>query len=181
MRHFLGNIALYVIALFLFCAAALFGWVRSAQIVIADESAILEQYGPAPEKQFDWAELGKEGYLRNCANCHGTEGKGWDQYPGLGGTAFYFQPPGGREYFIDLHLYGLTSKRWGAPMPPMGHIQDIELAAIINYVLTHFGNDQILSPDTKFVSPEDIAERRGRSLSPSEVNALRPDLTAAEF
>jgi hypothetical protein len=63
----------------------------------------------------------------------------------------------------------------------MGHIQDIELAAIINYVLTNFGNDQILHPDTKFFSPGDIALRRGQPLSPAKVNARRPDLAAMEF
>jgi mono/diheme cytochrome c family protein len=181
MRHLLGNIAIYVIALFLVCAAVLFGWIRSVQLVISDEAAILQRFEPAPEKKFVWAQLGEKGYMRNCANCHGAEGRGWDQYPGLGGSAYYFQTPGGRDYFVNLHLYGLTSKRWGAPMPPMGHIQDTELAAIINYVLTHFGNERIVSPGTKLLSPEDVAQGRGRRLSPAEVDARRPDLSTAGF
>ncbi len=173
MRHLLGNIALYVIALFLVCAAALFGWVRSTQIVVSDEATSLERFEPAPEKKFVWAQLGEKGYMRNCVNCHGIEGKGWDQYPGLGVSASYYQSPGGRDYFVNLHLYGLTSERWGAPMPPMGHIQNTELAAIINYVVTHFGNEEIIKPDTELLSPADIAQRRGRGLAPAEVNSLR--------
>lgn len=180
MRHLLGNIALYVIALILVCAAALFGWLRSTQIVVSDEATILEQFKPAPEKEFAWEQLGEKGYMRNCANCHGAEGKGWDQYPELAGSAFYYQSPGGRDYFVNLHLYGLTSERWGAPMPPMGHIQDTELAAIINYVLTHFGNERILRPDTELLAPEDLAQGRDRGLTPTEVDALRPDFSQAE-
>lgn len=175
MRHFLGYIAIYIIALFLVSAAALFGWVRSAQIVVTDEATLLERFGPAAEQEFVWQRLGEEGYLRNCANCHGAEGQGWDQYPGLSGIGLQFLAPGGRDYVVDLHLYGLTSKRRGAPMPPMGHISDIEMAALINHVLTHFGNEQILGEQTELYTPKDIGRRRGQDLSPAAVNARRPD------
>ncbi|MEZ4600713.1 MAG: cytochrome c [Syntrophotaleaceae bacterium] len=172
MRHLLGNIAVYTIALFLLGAAALFGWLRSAQVVLTDEGTLLERFESAPARQFDWKQLGREGYMRNCANCHGEKGRGWDQYPGLAGIDRMLAFPGGREYLVDLHLYGLTSDRWGAPMPPMGHIRDAELAAIIDYILTRFGAGQI--PDQKLFTPEDIEDRRGKNLSPSEVNARRP-------
>jgi hypothetical protein len=82
--------------------------------------------------------------------------------------------PGGREYLIDVHLYGLTSDRWRAPMPPMGHIQDIELAAVINHVLTNFGNPEYLSSDVQFYLPDEISARRELGLSPWDVNERRP-------
>ena len=174
MRHFIANIATYTIALFLLTAAALFGWMRSAQLVVTDEETRLAPYAPGPE-EFEWAELGEWSYFRNCANCHGADGRGWDQYPGLYYTGLLLTVPGGREYLVDLHLYGLTSDRWGAPMPPMGHMHDIEVAAVINYVLTRFAQKVDIA-ESELFTPQDIAERRLRDLSPRQVNAYRPEL-----
>jgi mono/diheme cytochrome c family protein len=173
MRHYLANIATVTIATFLIVGAALFAWMRTAQIVIADEATLLGRYAPAAERA-GWLELGQRSYASNCSNCHGRDGTGWDQYPGVGHTSRLFSLPGGREYIIDVHLYGLTSERWRAPMPPMGHINDIELAAVLNYVLTHFGNQQHLPPDAALYLPEQVGIRRGQGASPRDVNARRP-------
>jgi mono/diheme cytochrome c family protein len=176
MRHLLASIATYIIVVFLVSAAALFATVRSAQLVITDEETVLKQFGPGVE-EFRWEELGEGSYIRNCENCHGAEGRGWDQYPGLNHTALLFLEPGGRDYLVDLHLYGLTSRRWGAPMPPMGHLHDIEMAAVINHVLTHFGNEKVLKEeDAALYEPEDIATRRDQALSPRDVERHRPDV-----
>ncbi len=173
MRHFLANITIYLIVLFLFGAAALFGWARSAQWVVTTEPNILAQFAPVPTPDFLWPGLGESAYRRNCENCHGPEGRGWDQYPGLDQAAMLFLTPDGRDYLIDVHLYGLTSGRWGAPMPPMGHLHDIELAAVINHLLTHFGNELILDEEAELYQPQDIRQRRGQELSPAEVDVRR--------
>ncbi|CAN5779198.1 hypothetical protein BH23GEM6_BH23GEM6_00100 [soil metagenome] len=173
MRHFLANIATYSIAIFLLAGAAVFAWVRSAQVTITTESAVLAQYRPEQGAPFRWQELGAGSYERNCMNCHLADGAGWDQYPGLGHTARLYTAEGGRDFVIDLHLYGLTSPRWRAPMPSMGHLQDVEMAAVINYVLSSFGNRQQVDDDS-LLRPEDIAARRGLDLSPSDVNRRRP-------
>lgn len=174
MRHFLANVATYTIAVLLIAGAALFARMRSAQVVLTDERTLLARHEPAPAHEFEWGELGKSSYVRNCMNCHGREGEGWDQYPGLGHTAVLFAAPGGREYVADLHLYGLTSRRWRAPMPPMGHMQDVELAAVINHVLTHFGNERHLPGDAELYAPADIGARRQQKLSPAGVDQRRP-------
>lgn len=180
MRHLVANIATYTIAALLILGSALFAWMRSSQLVLSDEYATLARYEPTPEHDFEWREVGEHAYASNCRNCHGREGLGWDQYPGLTDTARLFAAPGGREYLVELHLHGLTSPRWGAPMPSMGHLQDVELAAVLNHVLTHFGN----TPPTgaRLYVPADIAALRGPKRSPWEVNALRPggDARAAE-
>jgi mono/diheme cytochrome c family protein len=173
MRHFLGNLATYAIAIFLLAGAAVFATVRSAQVVITDETAVLARYQPEPGAQFRWEELGGGSYKRNCMNCHAADGAGWDQYPGLSRSAALYVADGGGEYMIDLHLYGLTSERWRAPMPPMSHLQDVEMAAVINYVITRFGDGRLLS-EADLLRPEDIAARRGADLSPSDVNRRRP-------
>lgn len=176
MRHFLANVATYTIAALLLAGAGAFAWMRSSQLLLTDEAAVLERYEPSPAGEFRWQELGRSAYERNCANCHGEDGRGWDQYPGVGHTARLFTAQGGRDHVIDVHLYGLTSPRWRAPMPPMGHLHDAEMAAVINHVLTHYGNRAALSSETRLLRPADVAERRGQARSPSEVERRRPPL-----
>jgi mono/diheme cytochrome c family protein len=173
MRHFLANLATYAIAIFLLAGAGVFALMRSGQVVVTTESAVLAGHVPETGAEFRWRELGESSYRRNCANCHGDDGRGWDQYPALSSTAELFRASGGREYVIDLHLYGLASDRWRAPMPPMGHLQDVEMAAVINHVLTHFGN-QGMVPESGLLRPDDIAARRGAGLSPARVDRRRP-------
>lgn len=172
MRHVLANLATYAIALLLLAGAGVFAWLRSEQIAFTSEAAVLAQYEPQ-DARFRWEELGSSSYRRNCMNCHGTEGEGWDQYPGLSRSAELFAATGGREYMIDLHLYGLASKRWRAPMPPMGHLRDVEIAAVINYVLTHFGEERELA-GIPLLTPADVAARRGQRIAPGEVDTRRP-------
>ena len=176
MRHFLANIATYSIAVLLVGGAALFAWMRSAQVMLSDERTLLARYEPVQGHEFDWAELGSRSYASNCRNCHGGEGQGWDEYPSLGHTPRLFAAPGGRDYLVDVHLYGLTSRRWGAPMPPMGHMHDVELAAVINHVLVSFGNEARLPAAPRLYTPGDIAARRGQRLTPAAVNRARPSI-----
>jgi mono/diheme cytochrome c family protein len=176
MRHFFAYVATYTIAVLLIGGAALFAWMRSAQLALTHERTILAQFEPARTDAFEWEALGARSYERNCANCHGRDGEGWDQYPGLGHTARLFAASNGRDYVVDLHLYGLTSRRWRAPMPPMGHIQDVEMAAVLNHLLTHFGNQRDLPPGATLYGPSDVTARRGARLSPWDVEARRPAL-----
>lgn len=165
---------MYAIATLLIVGSALFAWVRSVQLVITHQSQVLAAYDQTGPRGFYWEELGARSYRANCASCHRADGVGWDQYPGVGHTARLFNAPGGRDYVIDLHLYGLDSPRWRVPMPPMGHLSDIEMAAVLNHVLTSFGNDAERSPDLPLYMPADIAPRRGQNLRPADVNARRP-------
>lgn len=176
VRHLLANLVLYGLATLLLAGAALFAFARSEQLVLSDEAALLARWAPAAEREFQWEELGDAAYLRNCMNCHGRDGEGWDQYPGLSHVAALFAAPGGRDYLIDLHLYGLTSNRWRAAMPSMGHMHDIALAAVLNRTLASFGNVHGFPADALLYLPEDVAGRRGQGLSPWEVNARRPPI-----
>jgi mono/diheme cytochrome c family protein len=174
MRHVLANLATYFIAIFLLIGAGIFAWLRSEQVTFTSEAAVLAQYEPG-DPGFRWAELGHSSYRRNCMNCHGSEGAGWDQYPGLDRSAALFSAPAGREYMIDLHLYGLASRRWRAPMPPMGHLQDVEVAAVINYVVMQFGDPATLG-DSRLLLPSDVTRRRGQRSTPAAVDRRRPML-----
>jgi mono/diheme cytochrome c family protein len=169
MRHVLGNILTYAIATLLFIGSALFAWARSSQVVVTTEAAVLAGYEPGDE-MFHWYELGRSSYRRNCANCHAGDGSGWDQYPAVTNAATLLREPRGSEHLIDLHIYGLTSRRWRAPMPPMGHIRDVELAAVINYIATTFDDAAV----DELITPEQVTARRGLGLSPADVERSRP-------
>jgi mono/diheme cytochrome c family protein len=168
VRHVLANIATYAIAVMLIVGAALFAWMRASQLALANETVMLAGFEPAPEHDFDWEALGEEVYASNCLTCHGAGGAGWDQYPPLNGVWRIHQITGGREQLIDIHLYGLTSHRWGAPMPPMGHMPDVALAAVLNHLVTSFGNAPHVDPATLY-HPAEIAARRGQRLTPAAV------------
>lgn len=175
MRHFLANIITYTIAVLLFVGAAAFAWMRSAQLMLTTEERVLAQHEPAASATFEWHALGSDSYIRNCSNCHRPDGSGWDQYPPVAAAGTLLAQPGGSEFLVDLHLYGLTSDRWGAPMPPMSHLHDVELAAIINYIATEFGSatEQVL------LVPADIAARRDQRLRPADVDRARPPAVPA--
>jgi mono/diheme cytochrome c family protein len=164
MRHVLANLFTYVLAGLLVIGAIAFAWLRSQQILISDEATV-----PAVARR----ELGAHSYAGNCQPCHGAEGRGWDQYPGLAGFDQVVTRPDGRTYAIALHLWGSNSDHFRAPMPPMGHMQDVELAAVIEHVLTHFGNR--LPADFPAITTDEIARHRGQRMRARDVARLRPD------
>lgn len=175
MRHIYINLATYIIAAWLIVGSLVFAWLRSEQVVLSDEQQVLTVYETATTlDEFAWARLGALGYATNCANCHGAEGQGWDAYPPLRGQGFIFNQPGGREYLIDVMLYGLASDRTTAPMPPLHNMPDSVMAATLNHMLTHWGNGGQLEGTADLYLPADIAARRGQNVSPWDVNDRRP-------
>jgi mono/diheme cytochrome c family protein len=174
VRHLVSNLLTYAVALFLIGGAAIFASVRSSQVLLATEDQVLAQYEPRDDAGFRWRGLGKHSYERNCGNCHLSDGRGWDQYPPITAAGASFESRSGRDYLVDLHLYGLNSGRTGAPMPRMGHLSDVELAAVINYVAFEHGNAR-----GDPLQPEDVARRRGRGLSASDVAATWRDREGA--
>lgn len=172
MRHIAANLAVYLIALLLAGGAAAFGFTRSRQLVVVSEQALLTLHDPAAVREFEWAELGAAGYERNCSACHLADGSGWDQYQALRVAAQLAAAPGGRDYLVDLHLRGLATERWRAPMPRMNHLTDVELAAILNHVVSRFGGGAARAV-RPFV-PQEVAARRGRDGGPISEGAAPP-------
>jgi mono/diheme cytochrome c family protein len=171
VRHLLANVVTYTVAFSLLIGALLFGRMRASQYLLTKEPAVMAAHEPG-DGTFAWGAVGARAYTANCRNCHGADGRGWDQYPPLTPARAHFQRPGGREFLIDLHLHGLESDRWRVPMPPMRHMHDAELAAVINHILVRFGG---VDSTAALLRPAEIAARRGASLSPRMVDRTRPD------
>lgn len=178
MRHTLSNVLLATLAVFLLIVSAAFAWVRSGQWTVT-RSELAIQHKALPEELrtagFDWRVIGPSAYVANCQQCHAADGSGWDQYPGLARSAEFALVPKGRDYLIDLHLHGLTSDRWRAPMPAMRTLSNEEIAAVLNYIIEEF-SDETLAEGELF-TPRDVQARRDRTASPREVNEMREALT----
>jgi mono/diheme cytochrome c family protein len=181
MRHLLANLAVYVLATGLVVGSVLFAWIRSQQIVIATEPMIEppEYFAAGRPEEFDWEDFGRQVYIANCKNCHGLVGGGRDVYPGLVGQIDVFAAPGGREYLSRVIVYGLATPRQRAPMPPMPHLSDAQIAAVNNYVLTRFDHAARLPDELQLFVPRDVRRVRGEDLSERDVGRMRPDVPPA--
>jgi mono/diheme cytochrome c family protein len=171
MRHLIVNVFVYSLGALLLLGSAIFAWIRSEQIVVTRESETVGRVVAAAKTEAELRALGEASYDANCRHCHGADGRGWDQYPGIHGMDRLVASPDGRRYYVALHLFGVASPRWRAPMPPMGHIADVELAAVLQYVIDRFGEAE----DSDIaITPDEIAEARAEPISAREVGRLRP-------
>ena len=116
-----------------------------------------------------------------CAACHQANGMGLPgAFPPLAGHAPELYEVD-RTYPILVLLYGLMGQievsgtSYNGLMPPHGHLGDPEIAAILNHVMTAFGNDELL-PDFEPYEAADVAAERDLNLSFTDVYALRSEL-----
>ena len=90
---------------------------------------------------------GEELYANVCQACHMPDGKG------AAGAATY--PSLAADKKLEVSAYPLTIVVNGRrAMPPLGQLMsDDQVAAVVNYVRTHFGNDQdaVTAEDVKAV------------------------------
>lgn len=131
---------------------------------------------------------GKEGatlYRENCSSCHGVDGLGWPPaHPPLAGHApRLLAAPGGRAYLLRVPLFGLAGdidvkgRPYSGIMSSFDFRTDAELAGILNYVLTSWGNDRLLPEGTEAVTAAEVANERRRDLSAESVRVARPSLS----
>jgi mono/diheme cytochrome c family protein len=116
-----------------------------------------------------------------CAACHQGNGMGIPgAFPPLAGHGpeLYVAD---RTYPILVLLYGVMGQiqvsgmPYNGLMPAHGQLDDATIAAILNYVMTAFGNSDILT-DFEAYEVADVAAERGRNLSFTDVYALRSEL-----
>jgi mono/diheme cytochrome c family protein len=169
VRHLLANLITYSIAISLFIGAALFARMRSSQYTLTYQQSVLAMYEPTPGHEFEWRELGPQTYRRNCRACHASDGTGWDRYPPVVLAATWLDDEDERAFLIDLLLYGLSRRGMPVPMPPMGHMHDVEIAAVLNYIVTAFGG-----ATTGLFTPDEIAARRGQDYRPQDLGRRYP-------
>jgi mono/diheme cytochrome c family protein len=124
-------------------------------------------------------------YEQRCAPCHREDGTGMDgKYPPLVKHAPKILISS-RSYLITVMLYGLVGKIEiedpkatydGGVMPNFYSYKDEEIAAVLNYVLTSWGNDKLLPKDFKPISAGEIKAERGKNIERRQVYQIRKEL-----
>jgi len=125
----------------------------AAAPALADDAPVK---GAAMSRGWEFAEQGGADLFRNvCAACHQPDAKGAagaGAYPPLADDAELASP----DFVLTVLLRGLKG------MPPLGEMMsDAQVADVINYVRTHFGNSY---PGA--VSAADVAAARRRPPPP---------------
>lgn len=120
-----------------------------------------------------------------CFGCHKSTGVG---IPGIfpplvSHAAKIAKAEGGRTYLIDLLLYGLKGeievegKKYNGAMPALGDaLKDDEIAAVLNHILSSWGNDKMLPKGHKEITAGEVKARRGKKLTPEKVYGARQKL-----
>lgn len=195
MRHVFANRITFLIAILLVLAAVLFAYVRSAEIVIVPEEQLDADVGqdePIEDlADFEWETLGDGVYSAQCAGCHGSDGTGQEGlYPSLRGhAADLFLADDGRSYLIELLVHGIEGEIeiMGITYDDLYHessfaeeLDDREIAAVLNTILTEWGNRGSLPGDPSLYLPGEVAEERQQEAGPDDVLDDRPDLAAGD-
>lgn len=122
---------------------------------------------------------GRHVFEENCSGCHGLEGKGQPGiYPALAGNPDLAKDAGLPARVV---LFGLTGPievggaNYSATMPPFGHLDDAEIAAVVNYVRSAWGNAANGSPAP--LDAKAIAALRAPALTSADVHAYREQAT----
>jgi mono/diheme cytochrome c family protein len=126
---------------------------------------------------------GTEVYKR-CLGCHKDTGAGVPGYapPLVAHIPDIGKSPGGRTYLIQVLLYGLKGeiqvkgKRFTATMPAFADLNDDDAAAVLNRILTNWGNDKLLPKDHKPITPEEVKAQRANRLTAEQVLTIRGKL-----
>lgn len=123
-------------------------------------------------------------FVANCSSCHQATGQGIaGAFPTLVAHAPELATAeGGYEYLENLLLYGLqgeinvAGEAYNGVMPAWGQLSDEELADVLNYAVTAWGNADTMPPDYPAFTAENVASQRDAALSSAQVYELRQTL-----
>ncbi len=104
-------------------------------------------------------------FARYCASCHRADGQGQRAvFPPLKGHAAELaSTPEGRRRLIQTPLHGrqgplvVDGVRYDGLMVPLRSLPDEDLAAILNHVLSSWGNDRLLPAGHEPIKPAEVA------------------------
>ena len=119
-----------------------------------------------------------------CVPCHRGNGAGSvGLYPPLVNHAPEIVKAS-RTYLITVLLYGVRGKieiegqklPYDGIMPSHYSLADEEAAAVLNYVLTSWGNEKNLPKDFKVIGADEVKAQRGKNLTDKQVYEIRKEL-----
>jgi mono/diheme cytochrome c family protein len=126
---------------------------------------------------------GEQIYAALCASCHAPDGRSLSTLaPPLAGHAVRMLEAGGRSHLIRIVLNGMAGpievkgRKYDAIMTPLRYLKDEQVADVLNFVLTAWGNGGLLPADHKPFTPGEVREARLPVSSPRQMAAERPRL-----
>ncbi|MBX3139426.1 MAG: cytochrome c [Trueperaceae bacterium] len=118
-------------------------------------------------------------YMSTCSACHQATGMGIPMaFPPLAGHAPELYAAD-RDYPVEAIAFGLQGSisvhntTYNGVMPSHLHLQDADIAAILNYVMTAWGNEADLPAGFEPYTAADVEAVRGMMLMATEVHANR--------
>jgi mono/diheme cytochrome c family protein len=124
---------------------------------------------------------GEQAYNNHCAYCHREKGNGIDgTFPPLNGNRVITKD---KAYNIMVMLYGLKGEicvqegKFYNIMPSWYHLEDKDIAEIINYYLTSWGNKEILAQGITPITASDVAQQRKTQKTAEEVLKYREKIS----
>ena len=127
---------------------------------------------------------GEAVFTTNCVSCHQTTGQGIaGAFPPLVGHApEVANAEGGHEYMEKLLLYGLqgeinvSGQAYNGVMPAWSQLSDDDIANVLNYVLSSWGNADAMPADYPAFTADGVTSQRADNLSSQQVYDLRKTL-----
>lgn len=120
---------------------------------------------------------GESVYQRQCTSCHQSEGQGLPgTFPPLAGNSDLFIDRVFPVYVLLNGLQGpLTVKdtAYQGVMPPFDHLPDEEIAAVVNYVRSAWGNADLQPDGFTDIDAAAVKSARDMAMEPQDVHAFR--------
>lgn len=141
---------------------------------------VVHMRGAAGAKSVDGAAIFRD----QCSACHQPNGEGVaGQFPPLAGNRDLFLS---RTYPVMVVLAGLSGgievngKTIKSVMPPLSYLSDAEVAAVVNYVRSAWGNDKLQPAGMVPLDAAAVAQVRQQKIPADQVYARRQQLKAAQ-
>lgn len=135
-----------------------------------------------------FAQAGKKIYAAHCEACHQANGAGLaGAFPPLvKSVPEYMAKPTGRTVLADVMLYGLAGKvkaegkTYNGTMPAWGgQLSNRQIAEVLDYITTSWGNDQAEPPAFQLYKPAEIKAARAKTMTAKEVWQARAKLSSS--
>ncbi len=123
---------------------------------------------------------GADVFQATCIACHQAEGEGKPgEFPPLAGNRDLFLAP---DFPAVVAVNGIEGpievggQKIDNAMPPFDFLSDEEIAAVVNYVRSKWGNDALAPADMPPLDAAAVAKVREKPMTAQEVHALRESL-----
>lgn len=121
-------------------------------------------------------------FAANCVGCHQAEGQGVPgAFPPLAGhVGDLFAAEGGPRYVASVVLFGLEGpitvdgETYNGVMPSFFRFSNEEIAAVVDHVMTAWGDSEALPGEYVPLTADDVRSARNAALSPQLVHDRRP-------